>query len=287
MTFAFPRDFTHGQHKNFVKHLAGRRAGVKVDWWGATKLTAVMTGSEAGCAIANRFFHSEGPVELVDRATRVGGSLRTPPDLLEREAAIGDFLRTTGPHFDFHTTNRPKSDEEVPLTPNAALRLEFGPRRSASCIVDAVPRTAAPLEHYGPKGSMPFNDRKRGAALLNEIQGHGRACDARRGDGPLRARPAAVRPDPVRARAGPARGEPASPRSLRLRKLRIMPADRVHGSFRASSSDRTAAHGTPELSAVATYDACCRAAGPSPNAIAVWPGRVIAAPKAVPPTCTW
>lgn len=171
MTFAFPRDFTHGQHKNFVKHLARRRAGVKVDWWGATKLTAVMTGSEAGCAIANRFFHSEGPVELVDRATRVGGSLRTPPDLLEREAAIGDFLRTTGPHFDFHTTNRPKSDEEVPLTPNAALRLEFGPRRSASCIVDAVPRTAAPLEHYGPKGSMPFNDRKRGGSAAQRDPG--------------------------------------------------------------------------------------------------------------------
>lgn len=33
VTFAFHRNLTVGQHKNFVKHLVGRHRGVKVEWW--------------------------------------------------------------------------------------------------------------------------------------------------------------------------------------------------------------------------------------------------------------
>lgn len=172
VTFAFPRDLTHGQHKNFVKHLVGRHAGVKVDWWGATKLTAIMTADDAGRAIAKRFFHAEDPADLVDRATRAGGPLRTPADLLEREGAIGDFLRTASPHYDFHTTRRPRSDEALPRTPNAAMRLEFG-CGDQQLIVDAVAQTPAALEHYGPKASVAFKDRERAATLLDKVQQEG------------------------------------------------------------------------------------------------------------------
>lgn len=131
-----------------------------------------MTSSEAGRTIATRFFHAEDPADLVDRATRAGGPLRTPADLLEREGAIGDFLRTAGPHFDFHTTKRPRSEQEVPRTPHAAMRLEFG-RGEQQVIVDAIPRTGAALEHYGPRASVAFKDRERATALLNDVQGHG------------------------------------------------------------------------------------------------------------------
>jgi hypothetical protein len=172
VTFAFPRDLTQGQHSNHVKHLVGRHAGVKVDWWGATKLTAVMTGSDAGRAIARRFFHAEDPADVVDRALRAGGPLRTPADLLEREGAIGDFLRTASPHFDFHTTRRPTSHEAVAQAPNAAMRLEFADEEQ-QLFVDMVPRTAAALEHYGPKGSFAFKDHERAVALLDDVQRHG------------------------------------------------------------------------------------------------------------------
>ena len=172
VTFAFPRDLTVGQHKNLVKHLSNRHDGVEVDWWGATKLTAVMTGSDGGKAIAKRFFYVEDPADIVDRATRAGGPLRTPADLLDREGAIGDFLRTGGPHFDFQMTNRPKSEEELPRTPNAAMRLEFL-RDDQQLIVDAVPRTTAALEHYGPRITVDLDDQGSANALLGKVQNYG------------------------------------------------------------------------------------------------------------------
>jgi hypothetical protein len=90
VTFAFPRDLTMNQHKLFVKLLVGRHADVKVDHCGETRLTAMLVSSDEGKKIARHFFNTEDPADVVDRATRAGGPLRTADDLL----AIGDFLRT-------------------------------------------------------------------------------------------------------------------------------------------------------------------------------------------------
>lgn len=124
---------------------------------GATKLTAVMTGSEVGRSIAKHFFHAEDPADLVDRATRAGGPLRTPDDLFEREGAIGDFLRTAGPHFDFHSERslpvqcndqsqglrslmgRPCGASQPPGQPDIADREERRPTMSEPTVRRPVP----------------------------------------------------------------------------------------------------------------------------------------------------
>ncbi len=62
ITFAFPRDLTLGQHKLFRKHLTDRHPRVEVDWWGASKLTALLLESPAGRGIAKRFFNTEDPL---------------------------------------------------------------------------------------------------------------------------------------------------------------------------------------------------------------------------------
>jgi hypothetical protein len=120
---------------------------------------------DPGRTIAKRFFHHDDPADLVDRATRARGPLRTAEDLLEREGTTGEFLRTADPHFDFHTINRPWSEAEPPRTPNAAMRLQFR-RGQQQLIVDAVPRNAAALLEYGPKGSAQFDDHDRALGSL-------------------------------------------------------------------------------------------------------------------------
>jgi hypothetical protein len=52
------------------------------------------------------------------------------------------------------------------------MRLEFA-RGDQQLIVDAVPRTPAAREHYGPKASVAFKDRERAVALLKDVQSHG------------------------------------------------------------------------------------------------------------------
>lgn len=147
VTFAFPRDLTVNQHRLFHKHLSGRHPGVAVDWWGETKLTALLLEGPAARGIAKRFFHSEDPAELADRAIRAGTPLRTAADLLQREEATGEFLRSADPHFDWVSTKRATTPGPVALAPGTAMRLEFG-NEGHELIVDAVPRTPAAVEHF-------------------------------------------------------------------------------------------------------------------------------------------
>jgi hypothetical protein len=172
VVFAFPRDLTAGQSRNFARHLVGRHPGVSVTWWGSTKLTAIMIGSDGGRAIAKRFFHAEDPADLVDRAARVGGPLRTAADLLEREAGVDDFLRTGDPHFDFQTTRRPFAPGEPPVPPGTAMRLEVV-RDGRQWFFDAVPKSETASEVYRPHVVPSFVDPVRAAELAALVQKHG------------------------------------------------------------------------------------------------------------------
>jgi hypothetical protein len=156
VTFAFPRDLTENQHKLFHKHLTNRHLGVTVDWWGSSKLTARLIDNSAARGIAKRFFHTEDPADLADRAIRAGGPLRTAHDLLEREGATGEFLRSADPHFDWVTTKRTRSSTPIPRSPGAAMRLEFS-KGDEQLIADAIPRTPAAMAELAPRGALLFS----------------------------------------------------------------------------------------------------------------------------------
>jgi hypothetical protein len=175
VTFAFPRDLTAPQHKLFHKHLTGRHVGVDVDWWGYTKLTALLLASPAGRGIAKRFFHTEDPADLADRAIRAGAPLRTATDLLERDELTSDFLQSADPHFSWVTTKRPRNAQPVPVTPGAALRLEFG-KGDQEVVFDAIPRTSSAGQHFGPSGTISFPDKaewQRACDLIAAVDTHG------------------------------------------------------------------------------------------------------------------
>lgn len=179
VTFAFPRDLTLGQHKLFHKHLTEPHPGVELDWWGETKLTGQLLQSPAGRGIAKRFFHTEDPADLADRAIRAGGPLRTADDLLEREGATGEFLHTADPHFDWVATKRTRSSVPVARSPGAVMRLEFG-KGDQELIADAVPRSASALEHFAPQAALVFPDEaewERARELLEAVASEGGRAD--------------------------------------------------------------------------------------------------------------
>lgn len=179
VTFAFPRDLTENQHKLFHKHLTGRHAGTAVDWWGASALTGTLLARPAARAIAKRFFNSEDPMELADRAIRAGAPLRTAQDLLERKELTGEFLQTADPHFAWVSIERPRSEEPVARTPGAVMRLEFG-NGQLEQLFDAVPRHASVPEHFAPSGSVGFEDAatsRKAAELLRQVTSVGGRAD--------------------------------------------------------------------------------------------------------------
>jgi hypothetical protein len=179
VTFAFPRDLTEPQHKLFHKHLTARYPDIDIDWWGAGKLTGLLLASATGRGIAKRFFHTEDPADLADRAIRAGGPLRTADDLLEREAATGEFLRSADPHFDWVSTKRTRTPEPVARTPGAVMRLEFG-KGDQELIADAVPRSPSALEHFAPRGALVFPDSgewERARKLLDAVTAEGGRAD--------------------------------------------------------------------------------------------------------------
>lgn len=175
VTFAFPRDLTQPQHKLFHKHLRNRHPDVKVDYWGASKLTALLLASPQGRGVAKRFFHTEDPADLADRAIRARGPLRTAEDLLERETVTGEFLRTADPHFDWTTTKRSRSPQPPHRTPGSVLRLEFA-KDDEQFFADAVPRSPASLELAAPRGALAFPTREeweRAQELIADVQEYG------------------------------------------------------------------------------------------------------------------
>jgi hypothetical protein len=74
LTFCFARDLTAKQLSLFDKHLRARHPGVSVDCWGASELTARMTGTEEGRLVAARFFGD--PVRDAEAIARAAGRRR-------------------------------------------------------------------------------------------------------------------------------------------------------------------------------------------------------------------
>ncbi len=169
LTFCFARDLTAKQLSLFDKHLRTRHVGVLVDWWGASELTARMTGTEEGRLIAVRFFGDPmRDAEAIARAVRAGGALGTADAILERQLAIGEFATRSDPHFSYESAQREAGSAGREPAPGTAVRVERL-RDGIVSRIDAAPRSREALERFGPRGRLIFQGTEHGARANEEL----------------------------------------------------------------------------------------------------------------------
>jgi hypothetical protein len=126
-TFCFARDLTGGQEEQFKKRLA--RRGVKVDYWGASRILGTLLGSTQGERIANHFYPdpTRNAAALM-QAFRAGGALDTGADAAERLTAVADWLASHDPFFAYPSYERETGMAGASLTPGAVIAIEeIGP----------------------------------------------------------------------------------------------------------------------------------------------------------------
>jgi hypothetical protein len=161
LTFCFARDLTAPQHRLFVRHLVEPHLERKVDYWGASELTARLN-THLGLVVARRFFGDPvGDVDRIARAVRAGGDIRGAGDVLERQSAIGEFLAGQDPYFFYQTSVREQDAPEAPSAPGTAVRLERI-RDGIAARIDVQPRTSDALSTHGPAGRLLFSDDDEG-----------------------------------------------------------------------------------------------------------------------------
>lgn len=164
-TFCFARDLTGGQEALFTKHLRTRHAGVQVDWWGSSKLTAFLLGSEQGKRIEAHFYGDPAvDTQAFMRALRAGGELTTGTDAVARLIEIADFFESKDPFFSYTLSTRsPSLVPHAPATPGAVMSVELTTAPDRTVRIDAVPRNRAAYERL-PQGQLRFADTPEGAA---------------------------------------------------------------------------------------------------------------------------
>ena len=169
-TFCFARDLTGGQEKAFKKRLVGRRRGVKVDWWGASRLLGALLGSPQGERIANHFYPdpARNSAALM-QAIHAGGALETRADASERLSAVAEWLASHDPFFAYPSYERETGMAGASLTPGAVIAIEaIGP--SITQRIEAVPRNPAAMDEYGPAGTFLFEATEEGRRALEAFQ---------------------------------------------------------------------------------------------------------------------
>jgi len=164
VTFCFARDLTASQDRLFAKHLRAN-PGVHVDYWGRSELTARLTGTDEGQRVARHFFGTPASdARDIALALRAGGSLQTSTDAVDRQQAIGEFLKAHDPYFSYQSSQREASFPSPERLPGVAVSFE----RIAGDLVqriDAMPRSPDAVEKYGPTGHFTFEGPNADAAL--------------------------------------------------------------------------------------------------------------------------
>lgn len=164
-TFCFARDLTGPQQKLFTQHLVARHQGISVDWWGASKLTSYLLGSEQGGRIEAHFYGDPAlDTEAFMRALRSGGELTTGADAVARLSEIGDFFESRDPFFTYTLTSRtPSIAGDVPTSPGAVMAVEIFTGEDRAVRIEALPRNRAALDRM-PRSQLQFPNTPEGQA---------------------------------------------------------------------------------------------------------------------------
>jgi hypothetical protein len=169
-TFCFSVDLTNNDRRRF-EELRARHPGVEVDHWGASELVGRLSGSEDGQRVARFFFEDpEGSTELIARAVRAGGELRSVDQAVERVRAVGEYMDGDA-FFVYPLTHYPKG-AGPPAPPGTMISVEY-PEGGRVVRIDAVPRDAEAAERYPARMRValkgPEADRLERARLRGEI----------------------------------------------------------------------------------------------------------------------
>ena len=150
VTFVFPRDLNQSEHQTFHDKLGKRHAGVAVDYWGAGAVSSRLLADDRGERIARRFFGVIDPIGAIERAHRAGGELSRAEHLLDREAAIHEYLEGADPHFSWVVQRLTRDEAPLSPRPDVIMRLFFS-RGDQVLVADAIPRSRTSATQYGPK----------------------------------------------------------------------------------------------------------------------------------------
>lgn len=151
VTFTFPRDLTGKQIKKFKEEFGDRHPGVKVDFWGASQLTARLLSSEEGERIARHIFGVD-EYERMSRLIRAGQDLDTTGQAIAVLGATSNLF-SDDPYFEYSIGTRPPSAPGTSPTAGTVMRLELADTHGVH-NVDAHARPAALAADRMPKGTM-------------------------------------------------------------------------------------------------------------------------------------
>jgi hypothetical protein len=171
MTFCFPRNLTVKQQKIFDSRLVSRLPGVRVDHWGADEITARMTESAAGEAVARHFFGDPAEdAKSITRTIRAGGPLKTGADAIERARPIGEFLKGHDPYFSYPKIVVEPGLESAYAPPPGTLATLLSNEDGTTVRIDAVPKDDEARRRFTPKFSLSFSDSPEGKKAESTIQ---------------------------------------------------------------------------------------------------------------------
>ncbi|MGD0165900.1 MAG: hypothetical protein ABSC51_01225 [Gaiellaceae bacterium] len=165
-TFIFAKNLTGNQERLFRQHLVGRHTGVRVDWWGTSRIISALFESDQGQRIVKHFYGDAAQdMRALIRAVRAGGELATGADALARLGAVAEYLGESDPFFAYTTSTRPSELLiQIPTTPGAVMALE-AVTPDSTIRIEALPRNRAALERL-PQGTFSFEDTPEGQDQL-------------------------------------------------------------------------------------------------------------------------
>jgi hypothetical protein len=159
-TFCFSVDLTTSGFRK-LEELRGLHPGVEVDHWGASEIVARLDETEEGRRVARFFFEDpEGSAELIARAIRAGGELRSVGQAVERVRAVGEYL--DGDAFFIYPITQYPEGAGPAAAPGTMLSIEY-PEDGRVVRIDAVPRDAEAAERYPARirFALPSPDAER------------------------------------------------------------------------------------------------------------------------------
>jgi hypothetical protein len=169
-TYCFSVDPTSADVSQ-LEELRKRHPDVEVDHWGASEIVGRLTETADGRRVATFFFDDpSGSAEMIARAVRAGGELRSVDQAVERVRAVGEYL--DGDAFFVYPIAQYPEGTGPPPAPGTVISVEY-PEDGQVVRIDAVPRDAEATERFPTRMQVALSredaERLDRASLRGEV----------------------------------------------------------------------------------------------------------------------